>query len=153
MNANTHIGSLILAGLTALYAGCIDPPQSCDDRCSDPEPIPEDASLVIRVTDSAGEPFAAGSVVYSVYTEDGGDPIEGMTDLLADCVEDPCTTWIAGRDVAGHFWVSASYEDAARGCAVAIDDEVTVELAQGGHPATQEVTLPVTEGECRGAEL
>lgn len=96
------------------------------------------ASVVVSVVDPAGAPVRATSVTWS----------HGDTDVAnqAECMDEMCSSWVAGWEVAGDITVNATlHEDTPDPCCWISDSAVqTVHVpmtADGCHVVTQSVTL------------
>lgn len=95
------------------------------------------SSVVVSVVDPSGNPTVAESVSWSV---------DGSAPQPAECLEEPCTEWIAGWEVTGEVTVTGRYYEVLEDTACWAEDEdtqtVTVPLDEEGcHPVTQHVTL------------
>lgn len=96
------------------------------------------SSVMVSVVDPAGAPVRATSVTWS----------HGDTDVAnqAECLDEMCSTWVAGWEVAGDITVNATLqEDTPDPCCWISDSDVrTVHVpmtADGCHVVTQSVTL------------
>lgn len=87
------------------------------------------ASVNIQIVDVDGNPMVPTSVTYTV---DGGAEQE------AECVNEPCTEWVAGWEVEGDFEITVSYEE--------VDPED--ELCSWSDSVTESVSVGLTEDEC-----
>ena len=85
------------------------------------------ASVSITLQDAEGNPVSASEITYTV---DGG------AEQSAECMDDDCTTAVAGWEVAGDFVITAIYDE----------PHPTDECCWYYDSATAEVS--VAEGEC-----
>ena len=117
-------------GSTEPYPG----DDTADIDCTDVE----FASVLVHTVDPSGAPVRATSVMWGTGTEESPVP--------AECVDEACTTVIAGWEVSGDItvygYMSADTEDP---CCWLTDDEwveVSVPVTEDGcHVVTQDVTL------------
>lgn len=94
--------------------------QSCgtDEPCT----VEAQASVEVALVDLNGDVLEANSVWYSAKADDGQEDVE--TPLRADCIDDACTYWVAGRELPGSFEIGAAAcgEVQTRTVDVAMDD-------------------------------
>lgn len=109
------------------------------------------ASVIVHTIGPDGAPVRATNVMWSTGVEESPMP--------AECMDEACTTWIAGWEQPGDFvlygFLSENTEDP---CCWLTDDEsvsVTVPMGEDGcHVVTQEIdmVLDATELVCADAE-
>lgn len=127
----------------------------------EPEPIDDTgtactdiayASVLVHTVGPDGLPVRATSVTWSTGTEESPMP--------AECMDEDCTTLIAGWEVSGDITISASLQlDTEDPCCWLVDNQsATVnvpETEDGCHVITQDLTIMLTpedmvcaDGEC-----
>ena len=136
------------AMLAGSLAGCIGDlkPSETGVYCTDIA----FASVNIDVVDQDGAPLSPTTIG---YTLDGGES------LPAECIDDDCTSFVAGWEAAGDFAITATWtEDTADPCCWFEDyasQSVTVGMTEDGcHvvPESMTITLDTTLLACADSE-